>query len=237
MQILSKMSKVILSGFCLLLSFQIVFAQDISTLKADIYSKIGCITCKDMTVDKCNCPKSREMRAYIDALIEMDVPRDELFYKVAKKFTLKAIMDQQIRGAIEKRLLKESGGKTPQAVLETASANLGTVSKRQGKISKVFKLQNQGNAILTINSLKASCPCVTAAVKVGRNKSPYFGTNGPPAGWQAEINPGKSAEIEAVIDLNHRTVSVGKLIREVYISTNDVLNPETTLRIEAEVTE
>src|SRR3989338_3552728 len=108
MQIFGRMSKAILFFFCLLLFFKIVFAQDISALQADIYSKIGCITCKDMTVDKCNCPKSREMKAYIEALLETGVSREEIFYKVAKKFSLNVILDRQIKTEVEKRLIKEA---------------------------------------------------------------------------------------------------------------------------------
>ncbi|MDP3143010.1 MAG: DUF1573 domain-containing protein [Candidatus Omnitrophota bacterium] len=177
------------------------------------------------------------MKAYIEALLEMGVGKEDVFYKVAKKFSPNLILDDKIKSQVEQKLVQESGGKMPQAVLEAATFNLGTVSKKQGTIGKVFKLFNRGNDILVAKNLKTSCPCVTAALKMGKTKSPYFGTTGAPADWQVQVNPGKSAEIEAVIDLNHRTVSVGKLIREVYINTNDLLNPEITIKLEVEVTD
>src|SRR3990167_873936 len=183
MQIFGKMSKAILCLFCLLLFFQIVFAQDIPALKADIYSKIGFITCKDMTINKCNCPKSREMKAYIEALLETGVSREEIFYKVAKKYSLNAIMDIKIRREVEERLIKEAGDKRPHIALDSSSFDFGQVAKKQGKISKIFKLTNKGNALLIIRSLKTSCPCASVALKIDKNKTPYFGTEGSPKDW------------------------------------------------------
>jgi len=237
MKISTQMRWLILSFFGLALLSPMAFAKNNDAIKSEIYSKIECLTCRNMTIDKCNCPKAREMKAYIEALLDTEMAAEEIFYRVAKKFSLRVIMDRQIRAEVEKRLVQETGGKMAKAVLDISSFNLGTVSKGQGKVSHIFKLHNRGNGVLIVKNLKASCPCVTVSLKIGKNKTPYFGTNGAPADWQIQVNPGKSAEIEVVIDLQHRTVSVGKLMREVYINTNDVLNPETTLRIEAEVTD
>ncbi len=234
MKIRHKISSVILFAFCLLLSFQIAFAQDISALKADIYSKLRDKRC-NMPLSECDCPDAREMKVYIDALLELGANKDDIFYRVARKFSLNLILDAKIKTEVEKRLIKEAGGKRPQAILENASFNFGAISKKQGKISRTFKLYNKGNDILILKNIKTSCGCVTAAVKLGKKMSPYFGTSGAPANWQEEINAGKSAEIEALIDLNHRSVVVGKLIREIYVTTNDPLNPELSLILEAEV--
>lgn len=229
--------KLIISIFAVL-SFlsSIVYAENIKDINNEIYSKLRDRRC-NMPLSQCNCPDAREMKAYIEALIEMDINKEDIFYKVAKKFSPNLILDKQIREAVEKRIIEESKGKRPQAALEPTSFDFGKVSKKLGKIHKIFKLHNKGNDVLIIRNLKASCPCVTISIKVGNNKSPYFDTSGAPAGWQVQIKPGKSAEIEAVIDLQHSTVNVGKLIREIYINTNELLNPEITLRVEAEVTD
>jgi len=190
-----------------------------------------------MTLEKCNCPDAREMKAYIDALLEAGVSKEEIFYKVAKKFSPNTILDKQIKAQVEARLIKEAGGKRPQIVLEPSSINLGQVSKKQGKIGKIFKLYNKGTAKLIITNIKVSCSCVTTSLTVGKNKSPYFGTQGASSGWQAIIEPGASAELEVVVDLSHPAITVGKLFREITITTNDIINPEVTVKIEGEVKE
>ncbi|MEW6008796.1 MAG: DUF1573 domain-containing protein [Candidatus Omnitrophota bacterium] len=177
------------------------------------------------------------MKAYIDALLEASIARDEIFYKVAKKFTLKAIMDKQIKADIEKRLIKESGEKQPKLNLDSTSFDFAKVSKKQGKISKIFKLSNNGNSPLIIKSIKTSCPCATVSLRLNKVKSPYFGTEGSPKDWQEEIKPGESADLELMVDLASPHVRIGKLIRDAFIVSNDPLYPEMTVRVEAEVTD
>jgi len=233
-------------------SSQLVFAQNTDNLPAkrypatnlstererlEIYSKLRDRRCTTMTLDKCTCPDAREMKAYIDALLEAGVSKEEVFYKVAKKFSPNTILDKQIRAQVEERLIKEAGGKSPQIVLEPTSFNLGQVSKKQGKIEKVFKLYNKGTRKLIITDIRVSCSCVTASLTVGKNKSPYFGTQGVPSGWQAIIDPGQSGDLGVVVDLNHPAIVIGKLFRVINITSNDIINPDVTVKIEGEVKE
>lgn len=230
-----KAERISLLAILIWLLSQITFAQNIDALKLEIYSKLRDRRCTTMPLDKCNCPDAREMKAYIEALIETGVSKDDIFYRVAKKFSPNTILDKQIKAQVEEKLIKEAGGKRPQIVLEPGSFNLGQVSKKQGKIQKVFKLYNKGNSKLIITNIKVSCACTTVSLAVGENKSPYFGTQGTPVGWQAVIEPGKSGELEVVVDLSHTSVVVGKLIRDINITSNDLLYPEVTVRIEAGV--
>ncbi len=235
MRFYRKMCVIILSFFCLTFFSHIGLAQTAADLKAEIYPKLRDKRCTTMTLDKCDCPDAREMKAYIEALIETGTSKDEIFYKVAKKFTLNTILDEQIKQDVEKRLVKETGEKRPQIILEAASFNFGKASKKQGKLTKNIKLFNKGSADLAIKNIKVSCSCVTAALTVSKDKSPYFGTQGAPAGWQMLIGPGKSGQLEVVLDLAHPSITNGKVIRDVFISSNDPLYPETSVRIEAEV--
>ena len=242
----------ILFFVCLIFSSRFAFAQNTDDFpakrdpatnfstereKTEIYSKLRDRRCTTMTIDKCNCPEAREMKAYIDALIETNVGKDEVFYKVAKRFSPNTILDKQIKAKVEERLIKEAGGKIPQILLEPISFNLGQVSKKQGKIVRVFKLYNKGNDRLVITNIKVSCSCVTASLVIGKNKSPYFGTGGVPSGWQAIIEPSASAELKVIVDLGHSAINVGKLIRDINITSNDIINPEVTVKIEGEVKE
>ena len=235
MQIRYKIQRIFISFLCLLFFLPVAFAQNTDALKSDIYSKIGCITCKDMTIDKCNCPKSREMKAYIEALLETGVSREDIFYKVAKKYSLKAILDMQIKAEVEKRLIKEAGEKRPQIILEYDSFDFGKKSKKDGKIGKIFKFSNKGNLPLVITNIKISCPCAAVSLKVNKKKTPYFGTEGFPKDWRIKVKPGEMGEIELMVDLASQHVKPGKLIRDASLISNDPIYPEFTVRVEAEV--
>jgi len=215
---------------------QITFAQNTEGVKSEIYSKLKCCPCQ-VTFDKCTCAEAKEIKAYIEALLESGVGKEEIFYKVAKKFSLKAIMDEQTKQGVEKRLIKEAGGRRPQIVLNSTSYDFGQANKRQGKISKTFKLSNQGNEPLIITNIKTSCPCATVSLKVGKKKSPSFGTEGAPKDWRVEIRPGQVGELEFAIDLTSPHVKIGKLIRDVNINSNDPVYPNVTINVEAVVME
>jgi LEA14-like dessication related protein len=205
-------------------------------VKTDIYSKLKCCPCKE-SFDKCLCKEAKEMKAYIDALLESGIAKEGIFYKIAKKYSLNTIIDKQIKQDIEKRFIKEAGEKRPQIELESTHYDFGKVSKRQGKISKNFKLYNKGSAGLIITNIRVSCSCVTASLKVGRNKSPYFSVAGAGSGWQVKIEPGGLGELEVALDLAHQSMAIGKEARDVFISSNDPVYPQVILRVEAEVRE
>lgn len=235
MRIQHKIYLIILFPVYSIFLSQLMFAQDSGTAKTEIYSKLRDRRCTTMTILECNCPDAREMRAYIDALIEAGISKEDVFYKVAKKFSLNTILDVRIKKDVEKRLIKEIGVKRPQVILEPASFDFGQVSKRKGKISKVFKFANHGNTPLIITNIKTSCPCVTTSLKLNKKKTPYFGTEGAFKDWQIEIKPQETGELELLIDLSSQHVKPGKLIREVTIFSSDPVYPEVTVKIEAEV--
>ena len=222
----------------ILIIFSFIFLTNYAwaDAKSDIYSKFRDRRCS-IPLDKCDCPDAREMKAYIDALIETGIAEDEILYKVAKKFSLKTIIDEQIRSNVENRLIKEVGEKRPQITVEPATFNFGKISKKQEKINKAFKLYNKGKSDLIITNLKTSCGCTSISLKSGKSKSSYFGVTGSGSGWQEIIKPGKFGELEVVLDLNHASMAAGKQIREVFISSNDPLYPQVNIIVEVEVIE
>lgn len=220
----------------LILFSQVVFAQGIDAQKLDIYSKLKDPLCV-VSLEKSYCPTAMQMRGYIDALLEVGVAKDEIFYKVTKKFTPQVLLDKKLKAGIEQRLIKEAGGKRAQIIPGPVTSNFGKVSKKQSKVNKIFKLYNKGNVDLVLTNVRVSCPCVSASLKIGKNKSSYFGVAGAGSGWQTVIEPGKSGELEVALDLNHASMGMGKQIRNVFVSNNDPLNPEATLTVEIEVME
>lgn len=213
------------------------FAQDPAVLKAEIYSKISDRRCPTMTLDKCNCSEAQAMKAYIEAFLETGVSKEDIFYRVAKKYSTKVIIDKSIRLLVEERLIKESKGKYSRIVFEPQMLNFGAKSKKVGRVSSVVRLYNKGNSKLIISNLRVSCDCTTVSLNTGKSKSPYFGGAGVEPGWQAIIDPGNFGELEVVLDLNHSSMGIGKQIREVFVSSNDPFNVQSDLRVEIEIRE
>lgn len=216
--------------------FGISFAQDIDSVRAEIYSKIHCCACREAFA-QCVCQEAKEMKAYIEAFLEAGVAKDEVYYKVAKKYSLNVIIDPQIKLEIEKRLINEAGVKRPQLVLEPRSFDFGELRKRQGIVKKIVTISNKGTDKLIIKNIRTSCGCVNVSLKTGEEKSPFFSTSGAAPGWQTVIDAGKSGVLEITVDLQHSSVKPGKLIREVQIFSNDPLYPEAILMLYGEVEE
>lgn len=211
-----------------------VFAQDIGALKTEIHSKFRDKRC-NMPLSECNCPEAKEMKGYIDALLETGMTKEDIYYKIAKKYSLSLVLDNQLKAELEKRLIQETGSERPQIALETTSFNFGDVSKSQGKVKTIFRMSNKGNADLVITNLQASCVCTTISLAVDKQKSPYFDNKGAPKDWKMVLKPNQKAELEVVLDLAHKAVSPGDLVREVDIVSNDPLYPEASVRVEAKV--
>lgn len=231
-----KIGIILVFFLCMTVS-AVLFAQNTVSSNAGIYAKFRDRRCSNMPLDQCDCPDAREMKAYIDALVETGLKTDEIYYKVAKRYSLAQVLDNQLKAELEKRLVQEAGSKRPQIALETTSFNLGEVNKTQGKVHTVFKLRNKGNADLVITNLRASCVCTTISLTVDKQKSPYFDNKGAPAEWQMEVKPNQTADLEVVLDLAHKSVKAGDLIREVMIVSNDPLYPEVSVKLEVKVKE
>lgn len=211
-----------------------IFAQEAKVQKSEIYSKLKCCAC-NVSFAQCVCAEAKEMKAYIDALIETGLSKEEIFYKVAKKFSLNVILDQEIKSQTEKKLIKELGEKRPQIIIEPISFDFGAVTRKQKSVSKIFKLSNNGNDALVVKSIKTSCPCTLVALRTGKKKASYYGTEGSPVGWKAEVKPQDIAEVEVMLDLLSPHIKNGKVIRNVTVVSNDPLYPEMTVRVEAVV--
>lgn len=209
-------------------------AQTNNSVREEIYSKLHCCVCKEIFA-QCVCQEAKEMKVYIEALLEAGVGKEEIYYKVAKKYSLNVITDPQIKAGIERRLIDEAGVKRPQLVLEPRSVDFGQLHKHQGVVKRIFKISNKGTDKLVITNIRTSCVCVSVSLKTGEEKSPFFVTSAAAPGWQTVIDTGKSGVLEIAVDLQHSSVKPGKLIREVQIFSNDPLYPEAILMLEGDV--
>ena len=100
--------------------------------------------------------------------------------------------------------------------------DFGTISMKNGKVSKLFKVFNSSDGDINLESVTTSCMCTTAyIVKEDGNKSRPFGMPGhggtvPKA--NEIIKAGESREIEVVYDPNaHGPAGVGLIERSVFL--------------------
>lgn len=117
---------------------------------------------------------------------------------------------------------KETNGKL---VALESFYDFGTISMKDGKVTKVFKVINGTDKDIFFPRLTTSCMC-TAAFFVGLdgNKSGPFGMPGMGMVPKLDqtIKAGQSAEVEAVYDPNaHGPAGVGKIDRFIYLEDSN----------------
>ncbi|NQT28030.1 MAG: DUF1573 domain-containing protein [Candidatus Omnitrophica bacterium] len=204
--------------------------------KEDVYSKLKCCNC-DKQFTPCFCEHAKEMKAYIDAFLEVGLSEEEILIKIARKFGLDTIIDSGSREAVEKKLITEAGENRPQIFIEPLSYNLGEVSKASRELRFEVKLKNKGKEELKITNLKPSCPCTTIKLKKNEYLSPAFGTEGAKPGWEVSIKSEEAGELIIITDLNHASIHLGKMLRMVEVRSNDPLRPLIKIEFQAQVVE
>ncbi|MFH1362716.1 MAG: DUF1573 domain-containing protein [Candidatus Omnitrophota bacterium] len=229
-----RIIKISLIISCLFYFNQTVFGQEEYDLESEIYPKLK-TSCCAITLAGAKCHAANTMKTYIEALKDAGVAKDDIFLKVAKKFSLDSIFDKQIRLKVEKTLIEKFGDKRPQVMIDPATFDFGQVSKGQGKVTHIFKIHNKGNSDLIINNIYSACPCTTASLKIGENKSKFFDTRGAPKDWQVILKSNKVAELEVVLDLSHESANIGHLVRKIIVLSNDPLYPSISAVVTAQV--
>ena len=122
-----------------------------------------------------------------------------------------------------------SGAASALAAAEV-SYDFGTISMKNGNVSKVFKVINSTTQDIKVPSLTTSCMCTTAyIIKADGSRSRPFGMPGhggavPKA--NAIVEAGGSLNIEVVYDPNaHGPAGVGLIERAVFLEdeSNNVI--------------
>ncbi len=137
----------------------------------------------------------------------------------------------------QKPIEANTGAKSVLTASETLY-DFGTISMKNGNVTKDFTVTNQGNADIFIPSLVTSCMCTTAFIVEpnGATKGP-FGMPGmgyvPPA--NETIKAGKNRIIRVIYDPNaHGPAGVGRINR--FITLTDKSGGKLQLEIKALVT-
>ena len=212
-------------------------------LKAEIYQNVtgGCAENQPLALE--HCYKAQMVKAYIDVLINKGMSKEDIYYKIARRYSVGFILNEEIRGNIKKRVTEESKKPKPRIVLESFNFYLGSVSRtpppiperkitwkdRHSRIAETppprvqvagkITIWNKGKAPLVLQSLRPSHGCISATI------------NGP-----ANLDPGQSTNLELIVDFEHPRVRVGPLHETLMITSNDPENPVVVLTIDAEVT-
>ena len=119
----------------------------------------------------------------------------------------------------------------PVLTLEKASYNFGEVSQRDGVVSKMLSLSNEGEGDLIISGMVTSCMCTAASLIYNGKESPTFGMHTKPTGWRESIKPGETAQLKIDYDPNAHPELRGPVTRIITISSNDPRSPRKDVKI------
>ena len=126
------------------------------------------------------------------------------------------------------------------SVLEN-SFDFGTISMKNGDVSKVFAVKNEGSEPVVINKVYTSCMCTVAKITSasGETEGPFGmpGHGGAASKASIEIKAGETVQVEAIFNpAAHGPSGVGLANRTVYLETNSTQTPKVELDFTAIVT-
>lgn len=120
----------------------------------------------------------------------------------------------------------------PEIEISPQEYDAGTVSMTEEKVQYTYEIKNKGDGDLKISRIWTSCMCTTARLKVGDKESPEFDMHSNPAFWSQKIAPGQTGYLEVSFDQAfHGPQGVGKNIRAIYVSSNDLQNKQVEVRL------
>lgn len=120
----------------------------------------------------------------------------------------------------------------PKAEIPQSSADLGPMKVSDEK-SNDFMIKNSGDKPLQLSNIKSSCGCTVARIVIDGKESEEFGMHSQ-GSEIFEIAPQKSA----IVRITYRPFVMpvyGFVEREVYVQTNDPLNPNLTFKVTTNV--
>ncbi len=206
------------------------FAADMD-VRTEIYSKLKCCRCHELFAS-CQCSHAQEMKTYIDGLLDAGLTTQEIMINIAKKYSIDSIIDLDARTAVEQVLREDAGPRSSRLFVRPTHYDLGNVSKRKKEITFTVILANQGEGHLEITDIKESCSCVSAGIRRG-NK--ILSAEDIRSGQPVRLNSAERADLVIHTDLNHPSVKIGRMRREVLIESNDPVHPHLIVSFEMEV--
>lgn len=116
--------------------------------------------------------------------------------------------------------------------------DFGSISMKNGKVTKVFKVTNPTDQDVEVNDIMTSCMCTTAFLETSTGEKGPFGMaghGGPMVPVDEIIKAGESRDFKVVYDPNaHGPSGVGQIDR--FVTLTDVTGAKLDLEIKAVVT-
>jgi len=116
--------------------------------------------------------------------------------------------------------------------------DFGTISMKNGKVAKIFKITNSTDKDVEINDIMTSCMCTTAFLETATGEKGPFGMvghGGPMVQIDEIIKAGESRDVKVIYDPNaHGPAGVGQIDR--FVTLTDAVGATLNLEIKAVVT-
>ena len=206
-------------------------------LADEIYPMFLC-TCCGLPLDKKKicCEMAQERIDFIDSLARQGISKDEIILAYAKKYGANSFADKEKQKEFKEKLAAAAPENRPIISLSSESFDFGDVSQKNGVVSTLFEIKNEGKQDLIIDKLDSSCGCTSASVVFQGAEGPRFAMAGhgieSPSDWKAVIPPGQSGQLKIYYDPSVHADFRGYAIREIYIYSNDPIDFEKKVIVE-----
>ncbi len=196
----------------------------------ETFSEFICPCCGEPVGD-CTCGMAAERRAFLRGAAAVGSTRLQLYLAYADAYGLDTFASEDIQETIRAYKLAHAPEQRPRIVLESQQVNLGEVSVSKGVVERVLTIRNDGQDDLILTSLSTSCGCTGAAVENNGQIGPRFGANPAQGDWSTTVPPGGTALLHIYYDPTVHAEARGPMIREVYVSSNDPVDPVVKVEV------
>ena len=156
----------------------------------------------------------------------------DIYLAYADEYGLDTFASDEVRDEVREYKLAHAPAERPRIVLEPQKVDLGDVSVKEGKVETSISIKNTGQKDLIVKGLSTSCGCTTVSVVNNGQEGPIFGTGTPSEDWSTTIPPGEMAELKIYYDPTFHEGARGPMMREIYVSSNDPVDPVVKASIE-----
>ncbi|MEE8358527.1 MAG: DUF1573 domain-containing protein [Candidatus Hydrothermarchaeales archaeon] len=204
----------------------------------EIYPLFLCPCC-GLPLDKENicCGLAKERIDYIDALTDAGISKQEIILTYVKKFGINSFIDESMKEEVRAELARRAPADRPKILINPVKYDFGDVSVAKGVVSTTMIVVNEGKSDLVLYNIETSCMCTTAQLIVNGRESYVFGMDmgdgKHPTGWSETIPSGQNAELKIYYDPTMHEDQRGPLTRTISVFSNDPVDFEYNVRIEA----
>jgi hypothetical protein len=197
----------------------------------EMFSEFICPCC-GKPIGECSCGMAGERRGFVTGLVSAGLSELEIYLAYADQYGLDTFASEKVQEEVREYKLAHAPEERPQIVLEPQKVDLGDVSPKESNVETSITIKNTGQKNLIVDSLSTSCGCTTVSVVNNGQEGPVFGTGTPPEHWSTTIGAGETAELRIYYDPNFHKDARGPMMREIYISSNDPVDPVVKASIE-----